>query len=31
MAGKAPSEDVQLTFEAVRQALHRKGEPETPR
>ncbi|HAJ04520.1 MAG TPA: hypothetical protein DCL55_15025 [Brevundimonas sp.] len=31
MMGKAPSEDVQSTFEAVRQALHRKGEPETPR
>jgi len=31
MMGKPPSEDIQSTFEAVRQALHRKGEPETPR
>ena len=31
MMGKPPSEDIQSTFEAVRQALHRKGELETPR
>lgn len=31
MIGKPPAEDVQSTFEAVRQALHHKGEPETPR
>jgi len=30
MMGKPPGEDVQSTFEAVRQALHRNGEPETP-
>ncbi len=31
MIGKPPAEDVQSTFEAVRQALHHKGEPETTR
>ncbi|MDP3377197.1 MAG: hypothetical protein Q8S53_02445 [Brevundimonas sp.] len=31
LMGKPPSEDIQSTFEAVRQALQRKGEPETPR